>query len=553
VLHTLHSPKPELAARLPGELKDAVAHRNHDHLLLQGAYGPINYAYRFVKNHLPSKDHEALMARLAEITKEGIDPQPYEIERAKKMAETLTACQQALADLEQQGLNVSQAEKDELRNALLEANLPSQSPAEILAYVATPANRGRFPELYERVTRVSQLAAERNAAESRLELLDAVNFFRLAQEMGVPEDRLIPTWQESTVDMPGTLKKMAPTIRHYEQLVQELARYRKLAQQKQTPLDAAKSAKVGSQGEFVQRIQEHLQLTGYWSGPADGQFDEKLKEAVTAYQANHQLVASGAVGKETITSFNMPFSARVRQIKLGLHRLRMTGTRGVDFFVWVNVAAQQLEVFDQGGATVLRKHKIIVGQRVLKNHTPLFTAQIKMVITFPPWNVPERILREEMLPEYEDDPDYFTDRGYRIKVVGTGDDARVVAVTQPPGEGNALGVVKILFPNPYDVYLHDTPKKFLFAQTVRTFSHGCLRLQNALDLARFLLEHDHNEMAAKVDELVKKHQSQEIHLNKLVPIFVEYSTSSADENGLATFFLDIYGLETEELKRISAD
>ena len=217
------------------------------------------------------------------------------------------------------------------------------------------------------------------------------------------------------------------------------------------------------------------------------------------------------------------------------------------------MAAQQLEVFDQGGSTVSRKHRIIVGQRVLKNRTPFFNDEIEIINFYPQWNVPQRIIREEMLPAYQADPEYFNSRGYRVRIVGEGENARVLSVTQPAGQGNALGIVKILFPNPFDVYLHDTPKKFLFAQSVRTFSHGCMRLQNAVDLARFLLEHDHNEYAAKVDEILKKHQSVEIKLTNKVPIFVEYTTTSAGELGLASFYLDIYNVETAELAQMSAD
>ncbi len=550
-LAATYSPTAALTARLPEELRQAVGQRNHDHLLLQAAYGPTNYAFRFVQNHVPNQDHEALMARLDEIYAEGIDTNSYDIDHAKKLAATLVATQQKLAALQKQDLDIPAEEKSELRTALLEANATELSPAGIVTFAAQPANATRFPKLHSQISELAKLAAQRDQAETELELLDAANFFRLTAEMGVPQNELVPTWEASKGNMAATLKQLTPTILHYRQLVDELARYRQLAQQKQILLDKGKSAREGSSGEFVRQIQEHLKLTGYWKGPLNGVFDAALKEAVTIYQTNHQLAATGTVGAETIGAFNVPFSTRVKRIKVGLHQLRRSKSRGVPFFVWVNVGAQLLEVFDQNGSIVTRRHKVIVGQRVVKNNTPEVSAMIKSVVFYPPWNVPQRIIREEMLPEFQANPNYFAERGYRFTVSGSGETARVTSVTQPPGPGNALGVVKILFPNPFDVYLHDTPKKFLFAQTVRTFSHGCMRLQNAVDLAQYLLEHDGAPEASKVEEILKKRQSLEIPLKTQVPVFVEYTTTSADQNGLATFYLDIYGRETELLSQVS--
>lgn len=554
VLVQTYQPKPNFAAKLPAALRKQVEQRNDDHELLIAAYEPTGYTYRFVRDHLPTIDHEQLTARLEKIRGEGIDPSLYEIDRAKTLAQNLIASKKHLDSLLSQGLTLSDEETVALRSAVKQAGASDLSPMGILAFASDPANQGQFPILRKLITKTAELAAARDHAEMELELLDAVNFFRLAQEMGLADDDLPTAWEESRGNMSATLKKMIPLNPHYPHLIAELARYRKLAQQgEQHQFNTRRYAKVGSKGELVLEVQRHLQMTGYWEGALDGEFTEQFKEAVIKFQDNHQLTPHGRVDRTMLKVLNRSFAERLKWIKLALHKLRFSVARGEEYFVWVNVAGQQLEVFDENGAKVLRKHRLVVGNRISKNHTPLFSDEIEKIIYYPPWNVPERIIREEMVPQYEENPEYFKKRGYSARIVGEGEEARVVAVTQPPGRGNALGIVKILFPNQYAVYLHDTPSKHLFKRPIRSYSHGCLRLHNALDLAKFLLEQDGNEHADQVDEILKKFRTTEILLNKWVPIHIEYITVSSDDEGLAVFFSDIYKLDTDALAEMSAD
>ncbi len=544
------------AAERKTRLQEGIAARNHDHELLQAVYEANGYAYRFVKNHQPTKDHEILNNLIEAAYIEGVDLAPYEPDARKQYEQDLLAAEQTLKKLEANNLLINESEWNELKQALQTAQPDNLSAAGILHFIQKQDD-GKFPTLHQAINEGAEAILTRKRAEAGLELLDAINFFKYCREFGVPDDKLVLTWNDSVNDLAGTLEKFKPVLPHYAALVKELARYRAIAKAHQ-PLSFGinQSYKPGSANhEGVRKIQERLQMEGYWDGALDGQYDAALEEAVKSFQTNHQVLADGKVERVTLTRFNVAWDDYVRQIKLALKKYRHSHTNNGDkYFVWVNVGAQELEVYEEGGKQLLRKHRVIIGNVISKNHTPLFTDQIEMIVFNPPWMVPERIIIEEMAPEFEKDPEYFKKMGYHAKIVEKNESKiKIQAVTQPPGPGNALGKVKILFPNPHAVYLHDTPTKYLFNRALRPFSHGCMRLQDAVELARFILEKDQNAFVPQIEETLQKRQTIKVDLNKPVPIYIEYITVKADQNGKAIFYEDVYNMDKETLTQIAAD
>lgn len=545
------------AAERKARLQDGIKQRNHDHELLQAVYEANGHIYRFVKDHQPTKNHKILNNRIDAVYHEGVDLAPYQVDVRRQFEQDLVNADETLKKLENNNLIINEAEWAALKQALQAAQVDDLSAAGILHFIQLQETDGKFPALQKAISEGSEAILARKRAEAGLELLDAINFFKLCREFGVADDKLAAAWDESVKDLGGTLIKLKPVLPHYDALAKELVRYRTIAKTHQ-PLkfNIRQRIKPGSKKqEVVKKIQLRLQMEGYWDGLIDGEYDSALEEAVKAFQTTHQVLADGKVERVTLTRFNVTWGDYIRQIKLALNKYRHSHTHnGHNYFIWVNVGAQELEVYEGGGKHLLRKHRVIIGNRIMKNHTPLFTDLIEMIVFNPSWLVPERIIKEEMTPKYEADPEYFKKKGYRARIVEKDEGVvKIQAVTQPPGPGNALGKVKILFPNSYAVYLHDTPTKYLFKRALRPFSHGCVRLQDAVELARFLLEKDNNEFVPQIEDALKKRRTVKIDLNQTVPIYIEYITVKANEKGQAIFYEDVYKMDEEALAQITPE
>ncbi|MDP8224777.1 MAG: L,D-transpeptidase family protein [Candidatus Lernaella stagnicola] len=537
-------------------LQQAIAESADYASLLQTVYGPEPYAYRFVVAQKLTEQHKQLNARIDQLRSEGFDPAPYRLEQRTKWETLLNESLAFLASLP--GTSLDQAESAKLTDALSAAALDDFSPDSILTFAAKPVNKGKFPSLQEMLTKAKDAAKNRDTAIVQLEALDAVNFMRHATDMVMDTENFSKFWEDSKSDMAGTLKKMIPLSPHYAALKKELARFRKLAKMPQPPTFTRRQhAKKGSKNKaLVTTYQERFKFEGYWDGPVDGEFDEAFEQAIYKYQEDRQVTPDGKIEARTIERLNVPMSDRVKQLKIALQKLRNSPTRGSDYFLRVNLGSQELEVYRDNGGTIVRRHRIIIGNRIGKNHTPEFSDEIEKIVINPPWLVPQRIIKEEMLPQFVEDPDWFKKKGYVAKVVYEEDGEtikKIAAVTQPPGRGNALGVVKILFPNRHSVYLHDTPTKYLFKRALRTYSHGCMRLQDPVDVAKYLLAQDENPGLKEFDDLLESRRQKTIHLLSKVPIHMVYVTVTSNEEGKAVFFTDPYKREEELMEAISAD
>jgi murein L,D-transpeptidase YcbB/YkuD len=548
-----YAPDVKKGDRLADSLRDLLAARPGDGAALQAVYEADHYQFRFVVEQKTTAEHRALHEWLAkEIFAHGVDVEPFQLEKINGDERALDESLKTIASLHDASLTAPESQA--LIDAMKSAGAEDVSPAGIFNFVGRPANEGKFPNLQELVAKLRAAAEARDNAILSIESGDAANLHRLLAEMGMKAAEWPTFWNDSKGNLAGVIKPLIPVTPVYAALFKELARYREMAKQPAPPR-LNNPAKRGATGEYVAQIQRRLQLEGFWGGPINGVYDAALEDAVKIYQDDHQVVSDGKVEKVTLERMNVPIPERVKQLKLALHKLRQSDSRGEDYFVRVNIGAQELEVYTDGGTKLARKHRIVVGSQMEKNHTPLFSAAITDFIFYPAWHVPQRIIKDEMMRDYEKDPEYFDKHNYEVKMQYNKDGSldKIISVTEPPGPGNALGVVKINFPNKYDVYLHDTNLKQLFSRSLRTFSHGCMRVHKPVELVRWMLERDKNEFASKVDETLQHQRSIPVELHTKVPIHIEYVTVGVNEQGKAVFNTDPYNMDIEALAQISPE
>ena len=307
-----------------------------------------------------------------------------------------------------------------------------------------------------------------------------------------------------------------------------------------------------------------IELTGI--APAAGTpdpmvMDLALIQAVKQFQTRHGLFADGVVGKMTLDALNEPVESRLRTMMINLRRLQLANrSYGADY-VMVNIAGQQMKLV-RNGMTKMTSD-VIVG--TVEHRTPEVDSAINRIEFNPVWYVPTSIQSNELLPKIQEDSTYIASQNFRVFDTSTGqhidpatvnwhsDDAKSgrYKLRQAPGSGNALGAVKFLFPNPYDVYMHDTNKPALFAKQVRTLSHGCVRLPDARGFAEAILATDPAWSRERIDAILQKGTNRSVTLDKPLPVHLVYQTAWIGEQGEIEFRNDIYGRDkriAEEMK-----
>jgi murein L,D-transpeptidase YcbB/YkuD len=265
-----------------------------------------------------------------------------------------------------------------------------------------------------------------------------------------------------------------------------------------------------------------------------------LLAAVKLFQARHRLNEDGIIDKTVTDAMNVSASERAAQIRVNLERARwvLGGLKGD--FVLVNLPAFKAYLI-QNGQNVWEA-RTQIGEEA--KQTPTFRAQMKTVVFNPDWTVPKSIIVEELLPEIQAGKDALASRGLKVydsngnEVDPSSVDLETATVKQPPGPKNALGRVKFLFPNKYSIYLHDTPSQHLFDSEKRTFSHGCIRLDNAMDLAQILLRGQMDRVA--ISNAVASGETQDVALQRKPYVLIVYWTVSVGAAGEVRYADDIY-------------
>lgn len=362
-------------------------------------------------------------------------------------------------------------------------------------------------------------------------------------------------------DVGSALMQVEPPYPGYRRTIQALHTYVELAKKDDgEQLPAVKKAVVpGDTYPGVPRLTQLLRLVG--DLPADANvpadrliYDGALVDAVKNFQRRCGRDPNGRIDAPTLADLNVSLSRRVRQMQLTLERWRWMPDSYQKAPIVVNIPEFRLRAYDKDfkiGVTM----NVVVGKAYGGHNTPVFDDTMEYVIFRPYWEVPPSIIRGEMIPHIVRDPDYLASKGFEVvdskqSVVSAGTvtpevlaqlRAGQLFVRQKPGPKNALGLAKFIFPNSYNVYMHDTPSTELFEKSVRDFSHGCIRLERPADLAVWVLRDNPGWTPERVRAAMNGTMTQQVNLAHPIPVLILYATVIVLDDGVVHFYDDIYG------------
>ncbi len=355
---------------------------------------------------------------------------------------------------------------------------------------------------------------------------------------------------------------LSPPLVQYRSLLEMLTRYRQLVADPSDLVAPAFDAPVrpGDTCPGLPTLHRFLVRLGDLPAatplPAFGIYDVTMADAVGRFQARHGLASDGVIGRATAAALQVPLAWRVRQIELALERLRWLPDLTAGPLVAVNIPMFRLWAWNSvpSGAPPALSMGVIVG-RALNTRTPVFADEMEHVIFRPYWNIPSSILRNESLPAIRKSPNYLSREDMEI-VEGPADNSPVLAPTpanvarlgrggvrlrQRPGPGNALGLVKFMFPNQNHVYMHGTPAPQWFRSSRRDFSHGCIRVEDPVALAEWVLRDDPAWTRERIVAAMNGAPNQRVDLRRPVQVIIYYTTAVVTpEDGLVHFAEDIY-------------
>jgi L,D-transpeptidase YcbB len=314
----------------------------------------------------------------------------------------------------------------------------------------------------------------------------------------------------------SVLEAVRPAHPQYAALVDALVRYRRIAASGGWPMLPAGKTKRGARIPPA-ALRARLMASG---------------DTLKGFQQRHGLRANGIVDRDTVAALNVPVEDRIRQIELNLERWRWQGWEPGARTILVNVPTFRLYAYEDGREALAMR--VITGTG--DTQTPVFAEEMTHVVFSPHWNVPANILETEVLPAIRRNPGYLASMNMEMVRSESGG----VSVRQRPGPANALGLVKFLFPNPFNVYLHDTPADALFARPRRAFSHGCVRLEKPEALARFVLKGAEGWSDAQIARAMRSGREQFVALDAPVPLRIAYFTTWVDADGQVLFAPDVY-------------
>ncbi len=365
-------------------------------------------------------------------------------------------------------------------------------------------------------------------------------------------------------DVAAVLAQVEPPYPGYRRTIQALRVYAELAKKDDgEQLPPQKKAIVpGEAYPSVPRLTRLLRLVGDLPAnanvPADSLiYEGALVDAVKNFQRRLGRDSNGKIDTQTLADLNVPLSRRVRQMQLTLERWRWLPDAYQKAPIVANIPEFRLRAYDKDfniGVTM----NVVVGKSY-GHHTPVFSENMKYVVFRPYWEVPPSIIRAEIIPHILRDPNYLSQKGFEVvdsrrKVVTDGAVSSDVLsqlragklfVRQKPGPKNSLGLVKFLFPNTYNVYMHDTPATEFFARSRRDFSHGCIRLEKPADLAAWVLRDNPGWTADRIHAAMNGSEPQQVNLAHPIPVLIVYATVIVLEDGLVHFYDDIYGHDAD--------
>ena len=441
---------------------------------------------------------------------------------------------------------------------------PTEKAAKVIALLNTARQHAFDPEDYnaaelleesQAVEKIDKESQERLDRLARFDARMTAALLRFGRDVAVGRDKGDANWKprRKAPDMIAAVTAAADDPDKFLDLVRpphkEYAALQKALDDLIGQKEKGGWVKVPSP-RAENELRQRLTASGHLKEGGD------LQAAIKSFQELHALPATGAVDAKTLEALNVPLDWRIQQVAINLQRWRyMPDDLGEQHFL-VNIPHYHL-VARESGKPVM-DIRVVVGKP--GNNTPIFSEEMETVVFSPYWNIPDTIAESETAPAIARDPNYLARQGIEIlRVSGSGtqtvnasdvdwgntESLKGLAFRQRPGAGNALGHVKFMFPNRHNVYLHDTPSDSLFAKPSRAFSHGCVRVEEPEQLAKYVLkdfpEWSEDAIGKAMHSGVEKH----VRLKKKIPVHIVYFTAWVDDNGGLHFQPDIYGYDRE--------
>lgn len=352
-------------------------------------------------------------------------------------------------------------------------------------------------------------------------------------------------------DLSGFLAGLAPTAPAYAQLMKAKIQIEaQIARGGWGEALPAVTLKPGASGEAVVALRDRLVAMGYLGRSATRSYDDTMEKAVQQFQLDHGLEPDGVLDDSTLAQINVGPEARLQSILVAMERERWINIDRGRRHIWVNLSDFSARIMDDGKETFATRS--VIGKDVPDQRTPEFSDTMDYMVINPSWSVPRSITTKEYLPLLKKNPN----AAGHLKIVDS--KGRVVdrgainfgkytaanfpfAMRQPPSDGNALGLVKFMFPNPYNIYLHDTPSKSLFERETRAFSHGCIRLGQPFDFAYALLARQSDDPKATFHQVLDRGAEAAVRLEQPVPVHIVYFTAFPGAKGKMNYRRDVYG------------
>ena len=359
------------------------------------------------------------------------------------------------------------------------------------------------------------------------------------------------------------LRGLAPATPEYARLLSEKLRLERLVANGGWGVEVPGGALEPGQGGASVVARRDRLIDMRWLQPtATATYDAAVADAVRRFQAAHGLSEDGVAGEGTLAEINVSPTDRLRSVLVALERERWNAAPRGSRHVWVNLTDFSAQIVDDDVPTF--RTRAVIGAYEADRETPEFSDLMEFMVINPSWFVPRSIVVKEYLPQLQRNPNAaghlrITDSSGRA--IGRGSvnfnaySARSFpfSMSQPPGDSNALGVVKFMFPNPWNIYLHDTPSKDLFNREVRAFSHGCIRLQQPRDFAYHLLARQSADPQGAFNEKLDSGAESRVNLERPIPVHLEYRTAFTNVRGGLQFRRDIYGRDAQIWSALEAE
>ena len=368
-------------------------------------------------------------------------------------------------------------------------------------------------------------------------------------------ERFIPISKNNTLSLADSLiSKKHKDNKYYENinesyglLKNELVKYVQIAKAGGWVViePAAKKIKKGTSSELVVQLKRRLHITGDMNADTTNVFNNVLDSGIRHFQVRCGYKPTGILTDELIRDMNVPVEYRIRQLLVNMGRMQWMINEPAGQIIVVNIPEFILHVKE--GKSKLFDMDVVVGKE--GHNTMMFTGNLNQVVFSPYWNLPESIVRKEILPSMQKNKNYLANHNMEI----TGKDGDIPVIRQLPGGDNSLGKVKFLFPNSYNIYFHDTPAKSLFGKDKRAYSHGCIRLSDPKKMAEYLLKGDSKWDSESIDSAMNTGKEKYVKLKKAVPVLITYYTAWVDDDGLLHFADDIYGHDKEVMEKMFVD